>query len=862
MTIKTSRSAANQYLSIADSASLTLPDSDWEICGALAIDGITSGDNPQYVFSTGAYQATGAVNILYQTAGNGSPNTVQASIGTITLSSPTGKFLSGAKLVWFLQHADGALNLRTCLVKSTLPTDGTGVSLEGTATFTGALDTPSGIFLGVRADLNSARFSDQSIGRNFILVGQRLTDLDRAKIAYGMEITDLGKTPLVYVRMSDAGDISDRGSLASTVVPHGSFVAGTDMGFGYAGTAAAPVITGSPTIAGGASVGSASSYTPASVTGSPTPTRTLQWKLDGVAVSGATGTTYTPVSGDVGKTLTITQTETNASGPATATSAGVVVAAASSTIDVVQIPAESMYQRAAGGVNGICGISMSGTYTSTVPTSIEYQLYAEDGATVLTPWTAISGATIAGGAWSGKPLIPFGGMYRLCVRSKSGPAVLATSNIKANLFAVADGFICLGSSSPQFWFASDSGAGYTPAANVRMQSYNGGWAKFSTDGCAIQMANSLAAQAGGPVFMMAYGIGGTTLQDALNPTGRVWTEFTAGLAAAGGKVKAAIISTGSNDVANGIVQSRASHAANLRQLIANIRTITGQPTLDICLSGFNRRLGVNDTQADYARMAENDVSDDPNDPHVIGTQLVDLELRSDGIHLTTATFPISGQRITYVLGEMIYKGLYHRGPKATGFTFSGSTAYASLTHRNGTDIAPASSINGFTVTDGSGALVVTAARASANRIALTCNRALVAPVVVKYLSGAAPVSSATAAPTNEVFDTAAFALPMTVETDMATSAATSLATTVNFSVVDGSGAAVTGLVNLDYAFYDQPRISAGAAPVKYGTTISVTNGVGSISIAGVTSLAPGSTGRIEFGDSALVKAAIGQVTVS
>ena len=90
-----------------------------------------------------------------------------------------------------------------------------------------------------------------------------------------------------------------------------------------------------------------------------------------------------------------------------------------------------------------------------------------------------------------------------------------------------------------------------------------------------------------------------------------------------------------------------------------------------------------------------------------------------------------------------------------------------------------------------------------------------------------------------------------------------LATTVTFSVVDAlSGMPVTGLTNLDYAFFDQPRIKDAMAPVKKGATLSINGGTATIDITGVTSLAPGQTGRVEWGTADGTKAGGGQVVVS
>lgn len=90
-----------------------------------------------------------------------------------------------------------------------------------------------------------------------------------------------------------------------------------------------------------------------------------------------------------------------------------------------------------------------------------------------------------------------------------------------------------------------------------------------------------------------------------------------------------------------------------------------------------------------------------------------------------------------------------------------------------------------------------------------------------------------------------------------------LATTVTFSVVDAiTGAAVSGLTGLDYAFFDQARIKDAVAPVKKGSTLSISSGSATIDITGVTSLAPGQTGRVVWGTADGTKAGGGQVVVS
>lgn len=530
---------------------------------------------------------------------------------------------------------------------------------------------------------------------------------------------------------------------------------------------------------------------------------------------------------------------------------------APATVDAADQLAERVYQR----INDVAVVGSSGTWTGpTQPTSIEYQFVAVDGATVIKAWAALNATITAGNSWTASTLLPKspnGKKHFIQYRSKdSSGNVLATSAIKTNRFGVGDIHGFIGSSSAEKAFYADSGTGFTPDYDTTSR-YDGAWNTI-TAGCAIQIASSLAVQSGVPIAFLDYGIGGSVIGDWNNAGYSQWLDFTNGVASVGGKLAGCAITVGSNDAAYGQVASRAAHAANLRTLVIRVRTLTGQPSLPACLIGFNRRTSTNVSAAafaacsDYVRMAENDVGDDAG---IYSVQTLDFSLSSDGIHLdaTNNGFPAWGRRIAYVYGAAIYGGTYRRGPKISQMSLSGNVVVVTLAHRGSSDFTPTSGITGFAALDSAGAAIAinAAVRTSATTITLTCASA---PARVQYLEGGAPEVG------TPVFGNTATALPMTVETDMTLAA--QLATTVNFSVVDGSGAVVTGLVNLDYAFYDQPRISAGTAPVKYGTTISVTNGIGSISIAGVTSLAPGGIGRIEFGDSAVVKAAIGLVAVS
>jgi len=74
-----------------------------------------------------------------------------------------------------------------------------------------------------------------------------------------------------------------------------------------------------PTITGTAQVGQ--TLTSTTGTWDESPVLTRQWRAAGVNIAGATGATYVPVVGDIGKTITVQVTGTNVRGSAVATSA-------------------------------------------------------------------------------------------------------------------------------------------------------------------------------------------------------------------------------------------------------------------------------------------------------------------------------------------------------------------------------------------------------------------------------------------------------------------------------------------------------------------------------------------------------------
>jgi hypothetical protein len=753
MTVKLARDK-NQSISAPDHPSLTIPEGDFTIGFIMRLDGVMTGE-AQTILSTGNFQEAGSFQITYQPLGNTLANRIaiyRNTVSTSLVSSAAALGDAGAVFAYFVRRSGGTLGLFKCSILSSAPADGSAVVADGTVANNAMYDGARGWTIGARADKAANRSLDHSLGRIF-LVPEALSTLEMSRYAYGEDIVaQLGKIVSAYVRFDTPDDIADRSANANVfTVNNGPLTASAvEPPFGYAPAATPPTINGAPEISGPATVGQAIGYTPAPHTGTPTPTRTQQWLLDGVAVAGATGATYTSVASDVGiDRLRVIQFASNGQGsPASATSEPVSVqGAATNSISVTPLDSNRIVQRG-------YPVRLDMAYTGKTPTALEYLLTRADGVTVAQNWTALAGASIDDGIAVADVVMPSGGPYRLSVRSRDASGILASSaSPTTEVFLVGGIGAVLGSSSASRFFEGWSGSGYTPDALTRRLSASTlTWGTMSTEGAATVLAASLRQQSGVPIGLLPCGDSGTKLTDWLNTSGAQWTTFLQLLAEAGGKLEFVYITLGSNDAAAATNWSEvATHYNRMVTLADRIREVTGQPNLPILWGGSNRRTDMTQANADLLRQAENMIGDYPNVYHV---QTVDFPLRTDdGVHLTAAGFLSSANRTAYVLGRKLYgDGLYARGPALGAGVFDGNRIRVPLTHRNGDNFTPAAAYTGITVADGSEALTITTEKYSATEFDIVGSRDFVAPTV-SYLSGTNPDV------TGSIFDNGATALP-------------------------------------------------------------------------------------------------------
>lgn len=190
-----------------------------------------------------------------------------------------------------------------------------------------------------------------------------------------------------------------------------------------------PLLVGGVTISGSTQAGSLLTAAPGTWAGTPAPTLTYQWYREGVAIGGATNSTYTTQVADEGNTITVRETATNTAGTNFDDSNG---------IDVVPAGAPEITAHPA---NDTASAGETAQFSATCDASpaATYQWQVNDGG----GWANVVGGT--GGSGSGNtttyttPVLAAednGNLYRCVFTNVSGSA---TTNSAALSMTVDQG---------------------------------------------------------------------------------------------------------------------------------------------------------------------------------------------------------------------------------------------------------------------------------------------------------------------------------------------------------------------------------------------------------------------------------------
>ena len=219
---------------------------------------------------------------------------MSADVGTILTISVTARNGSGS--------STPATSAATSPVIDIIPTNSALPMISGTAQVGQTLTTTTGTWMH-----NPASYAFQWFRAGAAIAGA-------TALTYAAVTGDIGNTLTVSIVATNSGGSSAPAISAATgaVLP---------------ASPASPVNTVVPTISGTPQVGQTLTATNGTWTNSPT-SFTYQWNRAGTAITGATASTYVPVSADVGTILTISVTARNGSG-----SSAPATSAATSAVD-------------------------------------------------------------------------------------------------------------------------------------------------------------------------------------------------------------------------------------------------------------------------------------------------------------------------------------------------------------------------------------------------------------------------------------------------------------------------------------------------------------------------------------------------
>jgi hypothetical protein len=198
-------------------------------------------------------------------------------------------------------------------------------------------------------------------------------------------MTDIaGATSNTYVlTVADIGSVVTARVTATNSVGNAS---ATAAGLGpVSGAATAPSNSVLPVITGSPVVGQTLNISNGTWSGTAPITYARQWKRGGVNISGATGTSYTLVTADLGATITCTVTATNAIGNASATSLPTAAVTAAAPVNsVLPVITGSTVQ---GGVL----TTTTGTWSGSPTYAYQWKRGATNVGTNVNTYTSVAG---------------------------------------------------------------------------------------------------------------------------------------------------------------------------------------------------------------------------------------------------------------------------------------------------------------------------------------------------------------------------------------------------------------------------------------------------------------------------------------
>jgi hypothetical protein len=332
-----------------------------------------AGDGQTLTGTTGSWSGSPTITYAYQwqdapAAAGPYTNIAGAISGNYTISSADiGKYLRLSVIATNGSGSTTAFSSNTASVTGNAPANTTLPTLSGTATDGATLSSTNGSWSGSPTITYSYQWQSGTSA-----AGPWANIAGATSATYTITSSDIGK----WLRIVTTG-----------TNPYGSAFASSAASAQVAG--AAPANTALPVVSGSASDGSTLSSSTGSWIGSPVITYTYQWQSSPDAttwtnIAGATASTYTVISADVGKYIRSRVSATNAYGVTNAFSSATPLVAGSAPVNTV-LPAVS------GSANdGQTLTATTGTWSGTPVITYAYQWQSSPDATT---WSNIAAAT-------------------------------------------------------------------------------------------------------------------------------------------------------------------------------------------------------------------------------------------------------------------------------------------------------------------------------------------------------------------------------------------------------------------------------------------------------------------------------------
>jgi hypothetical protein len=395
------------------------------------------------------------------------------------------------------------------------------------------------------------------------------------------------------------------------------------------------------------------------------------------------------------------------------------------------------------------------------------------GMTEVVPWTAIAAPAER---FSGQLEVPQGGWYRIAVRAVDEADLPIGEALGTHRWGVGINILLIGQSN---MVGNGNARTFTPVTSDLSalygndnrwkhlaDPYDGGGTAGEIDydswiGASLvpSLANALAATfAGVPVGFVAAARGSSPLHGSDDiawvkrsvanhaDTTNLYGNSLSNARAAGG-VELIVMHQGETDATN--ETSESDYEADLRTLLAHYREdLYDTVPLFMCQIGRSTTPLAEKNRTDQnlqrIRSAQHDSDDGVN--VLLAAVAIDLPLDpSAPDHYTKAGHDLLGARIANAIGYHFGKSQYYRGPTLTSATYESAARDAvevHVQHRGGTDISPASGINGFQVLDdGSPVLLRATTRKNANTISIALEEPITGVASVRYLYGKLAVNT-------------------------------------------------------------------------------------------------------------------------